>query len=221
MEYCDGSDSAAANLGCEYVLFWRDLADANLIEGAFTTATDAPVTVEAGQPNNLYVPDAKVGIDASVVVFSMPAPYYSPAGGITGGTVSCGVGSLCYALIALSGVNAGAYAPGPGLTPLDAFAIDSKIDDGLPTSGNINGGQPNYTITWDGPGGDTEDVHMQTAVSFNPPTGCLTIILPSPPVAPTPDNIQIAYAVSSGENPYDTGNNNPNVPTCVLDISGQ
>ena len=217
LEYCDGTVSANANLGCEYVLFWRDLSDANLIEGTFTTATDAPVTVTAGQANNLYVPDAKVGVRTSVTVFSIPAAVNVIAdGGIHGGIVSCGVGSVCYAIAGIFNVTNGPYKVGwdatgqieGGLTPLEAFAIDSKIDDGLPTSGSVYGASFLYS-------------GMSNLVNFYQPDFCLSIVLPQPPVAPSFDTIQVVYATSSAVNPYSGDNSTPNLPTCLLNISGQ
>ena len=54
------------------MLFWHDLSDAGLIEGSFTTATDAPVTDCGGASQQyLHVPDAKVGVQTSVVAFSL------------------------------------------------------------------------------------------------------------------------------------------------------
>jgi prepilin-type N-terminal cleavage/methylation domain-containing protein len=225
LEYCDGTVSAAPNLGCENVLFWRDLSDASLIEGSFTTATDTPVTVAAGQSNNLYVPDAKVGAQTSVVVFSIPSPLWVQAGVSTpevalGGTISCGVGSVCYALINLYGVNAGAYVPGPysgkstGLTPLEAFAIDSKIDDGLPTSGNVYGGQiSSQGVIWPE---DPQPPQIQITAGFSP-TNCLTLS-----VSPTdPDMVQDLYATTSAIDPLSGQNSAPNTPSCMMNISGQ
>ena len=214
IEYCDSAASALPNLGCENVLFWRDLSDANLIEGSFTTATDAPVTVAAGQANNLFVPDAKVGAQTSVVVFSLPAPVLVDSGmccnpGELTGLISCGVGSVCYAILNLYNVTNGAYDPEPpafyggingtGLTPLEAFAIDSKIDDGLPLTGNVYGG-----IITGMPLGSPTGPYPITAGFF--PSNCLTVTA-SPS---SPDQPYIVYATS-----------NANVPGCMLNISGQ
>ena len=150
LEYCDGTVSTSAYLGCESALFWRDLSDAGLIEESFTAATDAPIAVATGQANNTYVPDAKVGVQASVIAFSIAAPVSIP-NDIGAYYNSCGVGSICYAIAGIysnsiaaeGGAFAGVIGQGVGLTPLEAFAIDSKIDDGLPMTGNVQGG--NYT----------------------------------------------------------------------------
>ena len=61
LEYCDGSVSISAVMGCENVLFCA-ISDANLMDGSFTTASDASVTIAAGPAHSLYVPDAKSGI---------------------------------------------------------------------------------------------------------------------------------------------------------------
>lgn len=117
--------------GCETVLFWSDLSVAGLIEGSFTAATDGPGY--AFGPVGNYFPPAKLGRANYIMVFSR----YSSTGANKDATN--------YYMI--TGMSSGTFLAGGipwinyGVTPLEANAMDSKLDDGLPLTGRITAGE--------------------------------------------------------------------------------
>ena len=110
----------------EMFRFWQHLANANLIWGG-------PMTGVAG-PNAYYQQITGVNVPASAV---------GTVGISTWGTVNCtllssGFFPVFYRTLFVIGAPADdGYAQAPFLTPLEAFNIDSKYDDGRPGSGNI------------------------------------------------------------------------------------
>jgi len=142
-------NSAAHNYGLaegtgETVMFWVDLSSAaagNLIEGGFNTAT--PNTIPSaditGTNINLYLPPAKLGRGNYFYVYS---GSYSP-----GGWTSLGINY--YGLSAVYDIEAhssnGALMSTPNIPTAQAAAIDQKIDDGMPQSGNVMA----WYVSWD------------------------------------------------------------------------
>jgi prepilin-type N-terminal cleavage/methylation domain-containing protein len=142
-----GNSSAGWTQGGETFWFWEDLStNSGLIEGGFNSATNA-----ATNPNPLiglsivgqYLPVGKIGSNFSVMVGSTNnLNYYFVAvldtmngGGCTVSTVPCITSGLAVSsrTIAMSSAT--------------AFAFDSKTDDGLAASGNVQyaylgGGNP-------------------------------------------------------------------------------
>ena len=122
--------------GCETLLFWSDLSDAALIDGNFTTATDANNTITAAN-RSLYFPRSKLGsgyfmvYNTTNVTFPWLGQYQNFLGQYQN----------YLALIDISGtIDASGVSPLPSLTPTQTFAIDSKLDDGKPMSGKVLGG---------------------------------------------------------------------------------
>lgn len=113
----EGCAASATVAGCETVLFWRDLSFANLVEGSFTTATDAlAASLVAGDMAD-YFPPAKLGRGNYITVFA------------TGGFNQ-------YQITGLTSTDAsGVYTVAEAMTPLEAQNIDTKLDDGLPLTG--------------------------------------------------------------------------------------
>lgn len=120
-------------------LFWRDLSTANLIDGSFTTAEyddgigncDGDITSAASF--NKYFPQAKIGSGSYVYVWSggwMLADGTGPSNRIN----YFGLSRI---------VNPYNFAFDVSLTPNQAYAIDSKIDDGLPQYGRVLAMYPN------------------------------------------------------------------------------
>jgi len=115
-------------IGCESVLFWRDLSFAGLIDGSFSAATDALTQVNAATVSN-YFPRSKLGETVYVTVtrgVDMPMFFHNLKAGrnffILGGLVSSDA--------------AGVLTSTPHmLTPLISKAIDEKFDDGTPFLG--------------------------------------------------------------------------------------
>jgi prepilin-type N-terminal cleavage/methylation domain-containing protein len=120
----------AAGLGGETALFWTDLAAAQLIDAAFTQAGDVEITALKAQVPH-YLPPASIG-RGYIAVFGrgdfIAAPaIYRPENN--------------FQLIEFTDpldppVFYGAvYISGGPLTPRQAYTIDHKTDDALPTAG--------------------------------------------------------------------------------------
>jgi len=116
----------ADDLTGEPLIFWRQLSDAKLIDGAYGTSIQAAGTIAPGSVNtigdvNQYLPPAKLGSGASIEANS------------------AGDGNNYFMLMSVTsfwgygGHNAGTNP----LTAQEAYAIDTKMDDGLPATGNV------------------------------------------------------------------------------------
>ena len=107
----------------EPLIFWRSLSDANLIDGSFGASLIYGWTAYFGNnvdPSNWF-PSAKLGRGNYVVVGSSNGVNYF---GITG------IPSIF--------VNSGGWtALSANLTPIEAYSIDIKTDDGMPETGTI------------------------------------------------------------------------------------
>lgn len=123
------TDTAAANLNApvgETLIIWRHLSDASLLEGSFGTSLAAATGQTAASPTAaLYLPPAKLGRGNYWIAGSSAGQNY-------------------YGLASVTGMTAGAAATatyattvGGGLTPVEAYNIDSKLDDGMPNTGII------------------------------------------------------------------------------------
>jgi hypothetical protein len=122
----------------ETVLFWMDLSTAGLIDGGFNsaTATNPPASVALGSMG-LYLPTAKIGSGNYLYVYSggWQAAYnwdnFAP-------TYPTGDGHNYFGTIAYPGEeNSGQIYGSLGITVVQAYNIDKKMDDGLPQSGNV------------------------------------------------------------------------------------
>ncbi len=114
------SGTTTKHAGCETTLIWSDLSTANMIEGAFTSADDSVQAISAGSLE-LFFPRTKIGQGAYVTVYSDSGRNYYEITGITS--------------IDASGI----YTLTGKLTPQDAYSIDSKVDDGKPLAGIVQG----------------------------------------------------------------------------------
>lgn len=104
--------------GGETGLFWNDLSSSvggNLIEGAFTssTCTSAPSTTDYAA----YFPLSKLGSGAYVYVYSDNYNYYG--------------------MSFISNFGTGEIHSRVFLSVMQAYNIDSKMDDGKPTTGRV------------------------------------------------------------------------------------
>ncbi len=146
----------------EATTFWVDLSTAGLIEGGFNTANPSsnPTPPVTGSNLALYYPTAKIGAGNYVNVWS---------GGTSLGwntvteTGNNGVNYYSVSAITQLGTGGAAYPIGianPGLTVVQAYNIDKKVDDGFPQSGSVTAfyldfaGSP-YTPIWAGSGNQT------------------------------------------------------------------
>lgn len=105
----------------ENVMFWVDLSTAGVIDGNFNTAHSSTYS---GGALSQYFPNAKIRTGDYITVLNNPY-----------------TGQNAFCLESLSGmdsywVNWGGWN-NFGLTVQEAFMIDKKIDDGLPTTGNV------------------------------------------------------------------------------------
>ncbi|MDG1287994.1 MAG: prepilin-type N-terminal cleavage/methylation domain-containing protein [Rickettsiales bacterium] len=105
--------------GCETVLYWRDLNDAEMIDGWFQAATEVVAASLTADALPLYFPEAKLGRGNYWVAYS--------AGGRNWFTVTGATGT------AATGILASANS----LTPFEAFNIDRKVDDSRPLQGGV------------------------------------------------------------------------------------
>jgi len=136
----NGSTGGGGNYGSaagETAMFWVDLSSAaagTLIDGGFNTATPnvVPGADITGTNINLYLPQAKIGRGNYFYVHS--TTYWN-------GSTSVDLGINYFGLSAVNNIAASSrfgYVLSTANIPVSqAYAIDSKIDDGMPQSGNV------------------------------------------------------------------------------------
>jgi prepilin-type N-terminal cleavage/methylation domain-containing protein len=120
----------------ETAMFWVDLSTAGLIEAGFNTAT--PTSMNSITLTNItsYLPQAKI---KGNYVYVWSGGY----AGISAGTrpVVSGDGLNYFGILLTNGTSGGWGCSGTslqattGMTVIQAYNIDKKIDDGLPQSG--------------------------------------------------------------------------------------
>jgi prepilin-type N-terminal cleavage/methylation domain-containing protein len=106
--------------GCENKAYWNQLSGANLIDGSFTDTTALAAFAAVASFTGI-TPGAKMGKGNSFFIGANGALNEFRLAGLTQAAAGGGVTST----------NA--------LTPLDAYAIDTKLDDGTPTAGIVLG----------------------------------------------------------------------------------
>jgi len=137
----DGTSGGATVCG-ETSVFWNDLSTANLIEGNYIGPANARAscltTLPATTPTDSIIPPAKLGNSNHIIVFNDD-------------NNSGAVCTLCtnYNYFEIIGAPSGPLStsftnfngiPTPvslALTPQQAYSIDTKIDDGYPTTGRV------------------------------------------------------------------------------------
>jgi prepilin-type N-terminal cleavage/methylation domain-containing protein len=120
-------------MGGETAVFWRDLSAAALIDGNYSKAQSAS---NAYALPDGYLPPAQFGGRAFVYVYSGGAgiPTISNQKNYFG-ISTCNQVSNAWQLFST-----------PSLTVRQVFAIDTKVDDGLPQSGRVVAKYLNYAI---------------------------------------------------------------------------
>lgn len=113
----------AAGFGSETALFWGQLARANLIADATTTIVSFASNAAIGTIGDGHMPQAKLGAGNRIHIGSNSGLNY-------------------YVILTMDGttdvtVNTGAIDAQHGLTPNSAFQLDTKLDDGNPTTGRV------------------------------------------------------------------------------------
>jgi len=112
----------------EGALFWQDLSSANLIDGSFNSATDANITPTAANVGN-YLPQAKLGNNAYWLVWSMLG---SPS--VNGTAILPG---NYFQLMGITPSGGTQFYAANAVTPIQAYNIDTKIDDGFWSTGIV------------------------------------------------------------------------------------
>jgi hypothetical protein len=127
----------------EPTVFWTDLSKAGLIDGTFSMATATYLNSGSGActlnatpattPSiSAYLPAAKIGGGNYVSVWS-GGPILG-----SGTPMNAGDSTNYFALSSPAMLACGGTLYGnPGLTVQQAAAIDAKVDDGFPQSGNV------------------------------------------------------------------------------------
>jgi prepilin-type N-terminal cleavage/methylation domain-containing protein len=148
----------AYNQSGENLFFWEDLStNSRLIEGGFNSNTTVSNCVSI-TTCSVYFPYAKISNGAFVYVYSGYANGFPGNCNVSSGHTECGpnfFGLSFINSITNSNVVQGAIPPAPALTVAQASAIDTKIDDGFPTTGNVLAqylGLPNGTPDWSATG---------------------------------------------------------------------
>jgi len=116
------------SLSGESGIFWRHLTESGLLEGRYVgVPMDYIANLTATQVGD-YVPRSKMGNDVYVLVSSM------------WGTATNCHRTYCFGLYRMQGTNgSGYYIGNGGVTAIQAHAIDTKLDDGVPDTGRIWG----------------------------------------------------------------------------------
>ena len=131
LEACDRNFDAFSfsQIEYEYGLFWRDLSSVQLIGNQFTIAVDG-YNGAGHQPNEL-LPVAKLGDNNYWIAYGVQVPGAAAYGGN-----GYPVGNY-FQLTGVTGLSGDTAEMSNGLSPLHAFALDNKIDDGAPFGGIV------------------------------------------------------------------------------------
>lgn len=122
----EGGAAAAVLPVGETLLFWRHMTDANLVDGNFGTATNSVIAVATGLVTGTVSTPSQ----------SLPPTKTSPA---NYWTVYSASGINYYQILPVATITTGpAYTVGTvGLTPIQAYNMDIKLDDGMPNTGIV------------------------------------------------------------------------------------
>lgn len=124
LEGCDPANPNGIYLGCEIVLFWKDLSQANLIPSSLTAAIDDVMVSNSFQDTLTYFPASKINDGVAILT---------------------GMDNANQGVFVFLRMTSAATIDSPNnVTVEDAYAIDSVMDDGQPTTGSaqlkLNGG---------------------------------------------------------------------------------
>jgi len=139
LEFCgDPGGNSNTNWGKNEILtFWRHLSDAGLLDrtyGADLSSEGVSTSIpDVIFPGINYVPQTKLGRHRSWIVTSGGGVnffriFYVPDVRLHSGMMQYNV------TYATTGPSA---SPGTGISPLEAFSIDTKIDNGMPNTGSV------------------------------------------------------------------------------------
>lgn len=120
VEGWNGTAATANALGSENGLFWRDLAQADLISDGFNTATDAAGASLTAATLPSWLPQTRLRESTYVSIL-----------------VSGGRNYYFFDQITATNATGIITSAGSGLTPLEAQSLDEKLDDGVPGTGGV------------------------------------------------------------------------------------
>ncbi len=152
----------------EVVAFWTDLSTAGFIDGGFSTASETvnPGGI-SGSTIGLYLPVAKIGAGNYVNVWSGGTGV-----GWSGSAETGNNGINYYSVSVISALGTGGYGitASSGLTVIQAYNIDKKIDDGVPQSGKVTANYLDFNIyhwtpIWAGAAGNKYGAPYTTATN--------------------------------------------------------
>jgi prepilin-type N-terminal cleavage/methylation domain-containing protein len=210
-------EGQSVSLGCGYCigqgegpLFWTDLSAVGLIGGSFNTTfvSAGPANPDAtGSSIGLYFPTAKIGGGNYVYVWSGGWGIFDNGNFGEGNSD----GKNYFGLSAVTNIHWWEATSSPGLTVAQANAIDKKMDDGLPQSGNVTALYMNFAANpsvpaWAAGGGGVG------ASSSNGPT-----------TAATPGSSTTCYDNGGGSGPqqYSMAQNSGSGVNCALSFQFQ
>lgn len=111
----------------ESLFFWEDLSKGGLIDGSFNTATDAALGGTTSSGFERYFPPAKIGNGNFVTIYS---------GGIYTSSFT-DPGKNLLSISVPTQIFVSNYTSTPGMSAIQAYNIDTKIDDGMPKQGTL------------------------------------------------------------------------------------
>lgn len=123
------------SLSGEVLFFWQDLAATGTIPGSY-----GPVPVYLYTPS----PGLTINMDSSQVGQFLPKAALSDGLYVlaysVGGDYPCAK-TFCFALYPIPSTNGDAWMPNiaSGISTAQIYAIDTKLDDGMPTTGRVAG----------------------------------------------------------------------------------
>jgi hypothetical protein len=136
---CNGNGDGVINIsnavGWEWLRFWQHLANAKMIEGAYTGTGNPYSAVQASNTAtpNVNVPPSRYGSNAGWSILNAVRNNLGGIGNSEFSITDYGTGHV----FMLGAPSGGWMTESPVLTPKDAWAIDKKIDDGKPAAGNV------------------------------------------------------------------------------------
>ena len=112
----------------ESMVFWRHLSDANLIDGQYGStlaSRGVPPSNQSASQVSLWLPATKLSVGNIAIYTKAGNNFYQIERFIDFGGWSLSTNP-----------NSGEHVA-PSVTPIEAQSIDSKMDDGMPQSGNV------------------------------------------------------------------------------------
>jgi len=123
----EGGATAGTNPVGETLVFWRHMSDANLIEGSFGLNGNSLIVATTGLVTGAVTATTQ----------SLPPTKLTPTQNFV---VYAAAGLNYYQILPVASLTTGpAYTYGPqGISPVQAYNMDIKLDDGTPNGGSIN-----------------------------------------------------------------------------------